>query len=112
MMDTEMLKKWLEAGYIEKGEWHPTERGTAQGALCSPAILNITLSGLEETAKKAAPRRMDKVHTCTFADDFIITGATKEVLEEKVKPAVEQFLKERGLSLSQEKTKITHIGWL
>jgi len=44
-----------------------------------------------------------------YADDFIITGATREVLEDKVKPAVENFLRERGLSLSQEKTKITHI---
>jgi RNA-directed DNA polymerase len=109
IMDQEMLKKWLAAGYIEKGKWNPTKAGTAQGAVCSPALLNITLSGLEVTAKKAAPRRADKVHTCIYADDFIVTGAIKEVLEEKVKPAVELFLRERGLSFSHEKTKITHI---
>lgn len=40
---------------------------------------------------------------------LIITGGTKEVLVDRVKPAVEAFLSERGLSLSQEKTKITHI---
>lgn len=51
----------------------------------------------------------DKVHLVTYADDFIVTGATKEVLENKVKPAISQFLKERGLELSQEKTTITHI---
>ena len=41
--------------------------------------------------------------------DFIITSASKEVLETKVKPTVESFLRERGLELSQEKTKITHV---
>ena len=45
-----------------------------------------------------------------YADDFIITGETKEVLENKVKPVVEKFLKKRGLILSKEKTKITHIN--
>ena len=44
-----------------------------------------------------------------FADDFVITGSSKELLENEVKPLVEQFLHERGLELSQEKTSITHI---
>ena len=33
-MDKEMLRKWLAAGYIEKGRWYPTENGTPQGSLC------------------------------------------------------------------------------
>src|SRR6202008_877317 len=41
--------------------------------------------------------------------DFIITGASKELLEEKVKPLVEGVMAQRGLRLSLEKTKITHI---
>ena len=45
-----------------------------------------------------------------YADDFIISGATREILENKVKPAVEDFLNDRGLSLSKEKTKITFIN--
>lgn len=76
--------------------------------MISPTLLNVTLSGLEATVK-AACRRNDKVNFSIYADDFIITGATKEVLENKVKPIVEAFLNERGLYLSQEKTKITHI---
>ena len=51
----------------------------------------------------------DKVNLSIYADDFIITGASKEILETKVKPVVESFLKKRGLELSQEKTRITHI---
>ena len=44
-----------------------------------------------------------------FADDFIITGSSYELLEQEIKPLVEQFLRERGLELSPEKTRITHI---
>ena len=51
-----------------------------------------------------------KAATGRYADDFIITGYSKEWLETEVRPAVVEFLAERGLVLSQEKTKITHIG--
>lgn len=44
-----------------------------------------------------------------YADDVIITGATKAALETEVLPVVTSFLQERGLSLSEEKTRITHI---
>ncbi|MDA0697986.1 MAG: group II intron reverse transcriptase/maturase [Proteobacteria bacterium] len=108
-MDKEILSKWLSAGYVDQGVFHQTEFGTPQGGLASPTLLVLTLSGLEDTVLKAVSKRKDKVHFSIYADDFIITGASKEVLETKVKPLVESFLYERGLELSQEKTKITHI---
>jgi RNA-directed DNA polymerase len=108
LMDRDILRKWLASGYIEKGKLHPTIVGAPQGGLISPTLLNVTLSGLE-AAVNAVAKQQDKINICTYADDFIITGATKEVLENKVRPVVEAFLSERGLSLSQEKTKITHI---
>lgn len=67
-----------------------------------------TLAGLE-AAVKAAVKRQDKVNICVYADDFIITGASREILEEKVKPEVKAFLAKRNLTLSETKTKITHI---
>ena len=54
--------------------------------------------------------KIPKVNFIRYADDFIITGNSKELLEEKVKPLVENFLKERGLELSPEKTRVTHIN--
>ena len=69
----------------------------------------MTLDGLEQVALNVAPCGQ-KVHDVRYADDFIITGASKEVLVEVVKPAVEAFLWERGLELSSEKTRITHIN--
>lgn len=41
---------------------------------------------------------------------FDITGASREVLEDEVKPLVDAFMRERGLELSPEKTVITHIA--
>jgi RNA-directed DNA polymerase len=108
-MDQHILRKWLAAGYMEEGIVYPTEAGTPQGGIASPALSNMALDGLEAAAQKAAPARNQKINVIKYADDFIITGASKEVLEMKVKPAVVAFLKERGLELSEEKTHITHI---
>lgn len=107
-MDKILLSKWLTSGYIEERTFYPTSGGVPQGGIISPALLVIALSGLEEAVKKATSIK-DKVHVITYADDFVITGASKEVLEHKVMPTVISFLKERGLELSSEKTLITHV---
>jgi len=107
-MDKTILKKWLAAGYMEEGVVHPTEAGTPQGGIASPVLANMALDGLEEIARRAVSPNQ-KVNVIKYADDFIITGPSKEVLEMKVKPAVVAFLKERDLELSEEKTHITHI---
>jgi RNA-directed DNA polymerase len=44
------------------------------------------------------------------ATHLIITGDSRELLENEVRPLVEAFLKERGLMLSPDKTRITHIN--
>jgi RNA-directed DNA polymerase len=113
--DTAVLQKWLNAGYIENRTLFPTEEGTPQGGIISPTLANMVLDGLESllhrtfgkpgTGRPNAP----KINLIRYADDFVITGATKDVLENKVRPLVEQFLHERGLQLSPEKTCITHI---
>lgn len=108
-MDRTILKKWLEAGYIEQQQLKATTLGVPQGGIISPTLLTITLSGLEKAISAATNSRTDKVNTVIYADDFIITGATKEILEQKVRPVVERFLIKRGLKLSEEKTIITHI---
>ncbi len=107
-MDKRVLRQWLKAGYIEEDSLCPTRSGTPQGGIVSPTLANIVLDGLEAAVRKAVPRR-NKVNVIRYADDFIITGASKELLQMKIQPAVEAFLKQRGLSLSQEKTRITRI---
>ena len=49
-----------------------------------------------------------KVHLIRYADDFVVTAANRETLEE-IKILLTEFLAQRGLTLSQEKTRITHI---
>lgn len=51
-----------------------------------------------------------KMHTIAYADDFVVTGKSCELLEEQILPEIRGFLEERGLELSLEKTKITHIS--
>ena len=106
-MDKKILRKWLKAGYIYNRTLYPTEAGFPQGGTCSPTLANMTLDGLERELKRFP--KQDRVHMVRYADDFIITGNSKEVLEYEVRPFVEKFLSIRGLELSPEKTSITHI---
>src|SRR6266851_2504112 len=112
-MEKDMLRKWLKAGYMEKNVLHVTEEGTPQGGIISPAIANMALDGLSQRLLERFPRSKQgnspKVNLARYADDFIVTGASKELLEQEVKPFIEAFMKERGLFLSQEKTVITPI---
>ena len=108
LIDKKILRAWLKAGYIDKGKLYPTKAGTPQGGIASPTLANMTLDGLELAIKNAVPRS-SKVNVIRYADDFIVTAISKEILEEKVRPAIGDFLKERGLNLSGEKTKITRI---
>ena len=64
---------------------------------------NLTLDGLEQQlkdrffeTKRKGKRYNPKVNFVRYADDFIITGNTKELLENEVKPVVEQFLRDRA----------------
>jgi RNA-directed DNA polymerase len=77
--------------------------------------MNMTLDGLESRLKSEFGQKgsndahANQINLVRYADDFIITGRSKERLEHEVKPLVESFLKERGLALSGEKTRITHV---
>ena len=114
--DKVILKKWLKAGYMDKNILHPTEDGTPQGGIISAVLANLTLDGLEAKLKARFPQRSTKskqaqqVNVVRYADDFIVTGRTKELLELEVKPLIEEHLTERGVELSQEKTRLTHIA--
>ncbi len=112
--DKKVLKKWLKCGVIFKGELYRTEEGTMQGGI-SPTLANMTLDGIQPILAQKY-RRYSKgrklyspmVNLVRYADDFIITSAEK-VLEREIKPMLVEFLAERGLELSEEKTVITHI---
>jgi RNA-directed DNA polymerase len=106
-----ILNKWPKAGYIEKGKMSPTSKGTPQGGIISPTIMNMVLDGLEMPINREFPRWKNlKVNFVRYADGFIITAKDKAIITEQIIPLVKDFLKERGLEPSDEKSKITHIG--
>lgn len=115
--DKVTLHKWLKAGFIDNKTLYPTEAGTPQGGPISPTLANMTLDGLERLLTQTFRGRRvkgiwtsPKINIVRYADDFIVTGSSQELLENEVKPLITDFLKVRGLEISQEKTKITHIS--
>ncbi len=115
-MDKVILHKWLKAGVVYKGQLTSTEAGTPQGGIASPTLANAALNGLETgllahlgaTLGKSKAQKL-KVNVVRYADDFVITGMSKDLLEIEVRPWVEAFLAQRGLRLSPAKTRVTHI---
>jgi RNA-directed DNA polymerase len=115
-MDKVMLNRWLKSGVFDAGQLRSTNEGTPQGGIISPTLANITLNGLEKELEQflretlgAKPALKRKVNVVRYADDFVVTGDSKEVLENTVRPWIVEFLRERGLTLSDEKTSIVKI---
>jgi RNA-directed DNA polymerase len=114
-IDKGILEKFMKCGYIDAGELFPTDQGTGQGSAISPVIFNMVLDGMETEINQRAKeiKRRDhqnpKINFVRYADDFIVTGANREILEQEIKPLIEEFLSIRGLHLSEEKTVTTHI---
>ncbi|WP_370570063.1 group II intron reverse transcriptase/maturase [Serratia sp. OS31] len=121
-IDAKVLSMWLKSGYVDQHKFYPTDAGTPQGGIISPTLANLVLDGLEDLlikrfgrsagAKRYLPKKTKEyqINYVRYADDFVITGSSKELLESEVRPLVEAFLAERGLTLSKEKTHVTHIS--
>lgn len=116
LMDKSVLQKWLRCGVVDRKQLVATTAGTPQGGIISPALANWTLNGLEADLIKhlqakwgVTKSRKLKIGVIRYADDFVISGASKELLETEIKPWVEAFLAKRGLRLSETKTKIVCI---
>lgn len=109
----ELIKGWLKVGFIDSGVHNPTDTGTPQGGVISPLLANIGLHGLEELIKsvklpKTKWGRRPQLGFIRYADDFVVTAKDKQNLED-VLILIKQWLKERGLEISDEKTRIVHI---
>lgn len=118
-MDKSVLKQFLKAGFIFERELFPTDEGTPQGGVISPILANMALDGMQKVLSDRFHtnrlgkvdlrfKNAHKVNLVRYADDFIVTAATKEIAVE-AKEIVRDFLQTRGLELSEEKTVITHI---
>jgi len=106
-MNRPVLSQFLKAGFVFDERLFPTDMGTPQGGLVSPILANMALDGIEETLSKHFPKM--KVYFIRYADDFVVTAPTEEIANE-IREIIRAFLIIRGLELSPEKTKITHIS--
>ena len=111
-----MIAGWLSAGVVEQGRFAPTERGTPQGGVISPMLLNIALHGMEEAAGVRYTRRdpqgaqvaMGSPVLVRYADDFVVMCHTRDQAEQ-VRHRLAGWLAPRGLSFNQDKTQIVHV---
>ena len=109
-----LIRQWLKAGFVEQGDWNPTETGTPQGGVISPLLLNIALHGMEEavgvryTSRSGAPHSTSNIAIVRYADDCVVACTTKEEAEQAI-DRLTPWLAQRGLTFSEEKTRITHI---
>lgn len=124
-MNKTILRKWLKAGVVHQGRLSPTEEGTPQGGIISPTLANMALNGLEGGLIEHLGARFGrskikglKVNVIRYADDFVVTGSSRGLLESEIRPWIEAFLAQRGLRLSLEKTKVVYmdegfdfLGW-
>jgi len=108
----ELLRQWLKAGIMEDGVFHETPLGTPQGGVISPLLLNIALHGMEAAlgvkrnnkGEIRGPRAVVR-----YADDLVVFCESKAdavYVKDKILP---EWLAERGLTLSEEKTRIAHL---
>lgn len=115
-----LISKWLKAGFVDKGVFYDTESGTPQGGIISPLLANIALHGMEDHLgvkyqyhKASGKRKHSWSNTgkrllCRYADDFVVFCETKEDAELAMAQLAD-FLKNRGLEIAPEKTRIVHL---
>jgi RNA-directed DNA polymerase len=108
----ELIRQWLKAGVMEDGAFHATESGTPQGGVISPLLLNIALHGMEPAlgvrynpkGEIAGERAVVR-----YADDFVVFCESQEDAQWVKDHLLPPWLAERGLTLSEEKTRIVHL---
>jgi RNA-directed DNA polymerase len=109
----ELIKQWLKAGCLDHGIFHPTIEGTPQGGVISPLLLNIALHGMEEAfgVRRTSQGWLRADCPCAvvrYADDFVVPCTSKEEAQRAL-DRLRPWLAVRGLTLSEEKTRIVHI---
>jgi RNA-directed DNA polymerase len=97
-----LIRAMLKAGSYGKGQLFPTDRGTPQGGVVSPLLSNILLTPFDREMRRKG------YQLTRYADDWVIT--CKSVAEARTAiDAALQILKQLGVELHPQKTRIVHI---
>jgi RNA-directed DNA polymerase len=111
-----LVRAWLKAGVIDSGQLAPTERGSPQGGVISPVIMNVALHGMEQaagvryitTGKNAGTARPGSPVLIRYADDVLAFCHSRQQAEQ-VKAQLAAWLAPRGLAFNEDKTRIVHL---
>jgi len=112
----DLIRGWLKAGVIERGEFFVSDEGTPQGGVISPCLMNVALHGLEEAAgveyerlgNDGALTKRKSAVVVRYADDLIALCHSREQAEQ-VKARLAEWLAPRGLAFNEDKTRIVHV---
>lgn len=108
-----LISRWLKAGYFEKDKFFDTLLGTPQGGIISPLLANIALHGMEQALGIRYHKRGYVIPKLPYilvryADDFVVLTRTEDDAK-RAKEVLSEFLGERGMEFSPEKTNIRNI---
>jgi RNA-directed DNA polymerase len=110
-MPKRILSTWLRSGLSDRGAVFPTTAGVPQGGIISPVSSHMVLAGLEGVGHGGHwHRRVHQLHDVRWAEDFIVTANSREVVENTILPAVHAFFAARGVRLSPHKTIMTPLS--
>jgi RNA-directed DNA polymerase len=117
----ELVWKFLRAGVLERKRYRDTTLGVPQGGIVSPLLANVYLHELDKymerytalsTMEKTARRkqRLANFVYVRYADDFVVLGNGTRKQAEAMRQELHTFLRSSlRLTLSLEKTKVTHL---
>lgn len=114
-MDKRVLSEFLNAGIVFAGELFPAEEtGISEGANLSPYLGNFVLDGMQKYVYEkfhgtTSPTDYANANLIRFADDVLVTVRTEED-GQRVLAILRDFLAERGLNISEEKTSVCAVA--
>ncbi|GGJ73043.1 reverse transcriptase domain-containing protein [Streptomyces brasiliensis] len=111
-----LVRDWLKAGVMDKGELAPTDEGVPQGGVISPVLMNIALHGMEKAAgvryhyrsRGGLQTAPDSPVLIRYADDLVALCHSREHAEQ-VKAKLADWLTPRGLAFNEGKTRIVNL---
>ena len=100
--DTEsLIRKYLKAGVMNRGQYEPTDIGTPQGGNLSPLLSNIMLNELDYELEH---RRLNFTR---YADDVVIVLKSKAAATRVMYSITDWIERKLGLKVNATKTKVT-----
>jgi group II intron reverse transcriptase/maturase len=105
-----LIQKWLKAGVLEDGVWSETEAGTPQGAVISPLLSNVYLHDVvDQWTEQWRHAARGETTIVRYADDAIL-GFEHQDEAERYLRELKEHLREYGLELNEEKTRLIRFG--